>query len=61
MGFSQGRLAALAPFRVHKFGLVKETRRDGEDEGDQVTKAHLSSKAAWEDWGPQKALGLGQI
>lgn len=62
MGSRQGRLAAQAPFRAHKFGLVKETCRDGgvgRDEGDQVTKAHHASMASPEAWGTQKALGPG--
>lgn len=60
MGSRQGRLAARAPFRAHKFGLVKEICMDGGDEGDQVTKAHQASRALPEAWGTQKAGAWGR-
>lgn len=60
MGFRQGRLAPWALFRAHKLGLVKEICRDGGgNEGDQVTKAHLASRAS--PVAHRRPRGLGQV
>lgn len=62
VGSRQGRLAPWALFRAHKLGLVKEIRRDGgRNEGDQVTKAHLASRAHRRPVAHKRPRGLGQV